>query len=49
MASSSAWIPVQVVTGDVRVNGAVTSVSDEANHVEVVPKSRDRTDVFYQI
>jgi len=38
---------VQVVTGDVRVNGAVTSVSDEANHVEVVSKSRDRKEVFF--
>ena len=31
---------VQVVTGDVRVNGAVTSV-------EVVPKSRDHKEVFF--
>ena len=29
------------------MNGAVTSVSDEANHVEVVPKSRDRKEMFF--
>lgn len=29
------------------MNGAVASVADEANPVEVVPKSRDRKEVFF--